>query len=47
MEGVQTDFRFCFTCVYGPHTNWERDDFWNEFASVGGFGMKMGHWKRI
>lgn len=36
MEGVQTDFRFCFTCVYGTHTNWERDDFWNELAGVRG-----------
>lgn len=36
MEGVQTDFRFCFTGAYGAHTNRERDDFWNELADVRG-----------
>lgn len=35
-EGIQVDFRFCFSGVYGPHTNGERVDPWNELAAVRG-----------
>lgn len=26
LENTQENFRFCFTGVYGPHTNWEREE---------------------
>ncbi|XP_070013728.1 uncharacterized protein [Nicotiana sylvestris] len=36
LEGVQIYLRLCFTGVYGPHSNWERIEFWEELAVVRG-----------
>lgn len=35
-EGLQGDIRWCFTGVYGPSSNWERTDFWDELADIRG-----------
>jgi len=36
LESVQENFRWCFTRVYGPHTNIEREDLWYELAAIRG-----------
>lgn len=36
LESTQEDFRWCFTGVYGPHTNPEREDLWHELAAIRG-----------
>ncbi|XP_070003185.1 uncharacterized protein [Nicotiana sylvestris] len=35
-SGTQEEFRWCFTGVYGPHSNPEREVMWNEIAGVRG-----------
>ncbi|WMV31904.1 hypothetical protein MTR67_025289 [Solanum verrucosum] len=35
-EGLQVDFRFCFSEVYGPHSTPERFDLWDELAAIRG-----------
>ncbi|KAH0740076.1 hypothetical protein KY290_033119 [Solanum tuberosum] len=42
MKGLQGDLRWCFTGVYGPHSNWERTDFWDELADIR--GLWTDHW---
>ncbi|KAG5589144.1 hypothetical protein H5410_039658 [Solanum commersonii] len=36
LESVQENFRWCFTGVYGPHTNIEREDLWYELVAIRG-----------
>lgn len=36
LESVQEDFRWCFTGVYGLHTNSEREKLWDELAVIRG-----------
>jgi len=36
LESIQEQFRWCYTGVYGPHTNNEREDLWYELASIRG-----------
>lgn len=36
LESTQENFRWAFTGVYGPHSNPEREDFWQELAAVRG-----------
>lgn len=36
LESRQENFRWAFTGVYGPHSNPEREDFWQELAAVRG-----------
>lgn len=30
------EFRWCFTGIYGPHTNPEREEMWDELAGIRG-----------
>ncbi|XP_070020674.1 uncharacterized protein [Nicotiana sylvestris] len=36
LDSLQEDFRWAFTCVYGPHTNAERKELWHELGAVRG-----------
>ncbi|XP_075084718.1 uncharacterized protein LOC142167974 [Nicotiana tabacum] len=36
LESLHKDFRWCFTGVYGPHTNPEREQHWDEIAGIRG-----------
>lgn len=36
LESTQDEFRWCFTGVYGPHTNPEREELWYELAVIRG-----------
>lgn len=36
LESSLEEFRWCFTGVYGPHSNPEREDLWLEFAAIRG-----------
>lgn len=42
LKSTQGDFRWCFTEVYRPHTNPEREYLWREFAAIRGYGMNNG-----
>lgn len=35
-DSALEDFRWCFTGVYGPHNNSDREIFWQELAAIGG-----------
>lgn len=46
LESIQEEFRWCFTGIYGPHTDPEREEMWHEIAGVrafGGYGMDIGY----
>ncbi|XP_075085270.1 uncharacterized protein LOC142168647 [Nicotiana tabacum] len=36
LESLHEDFRWCFTGMYGPHSNIERMEFWQELGAVRG-----------
>lgn len=36
LDSRSENFRWGFTGVYGPHTNLEREDLWNELGAVRG-----------
>ncbi|XP_059310209.1 uncharacterized protein LOC132061397 [Lycium ferocissimum] len=36
LESTQEEFRWCFTGVYGPHSNIERELLWHELAAIRG-----------
>ncbi|KAG5568666.1 hypothetical protein H5410_064323 [Solanum commersonii] len=36
LKSTQRDFTRCFTRIYKPHTNPEREDLWHEFAAIRG-----------
>jgi len=42
LESTQEEFRWCFTGIYGPHTNLEREVMWHEIT--GARGLWEGHW---
>jgi len=42
LESIQEEFRWCFSGIYGPHTDSEREEMWHEIAGVR--GLWDGHW---
>ncbi|KAG5579942.1 hypothetical protein H5410_050569 [Solanum commersonii] len=36
LENPFKSFRWCCTCIYGTHTNLEKDEIWNELLGVRG-----------
>lgn len=36
LESLQEDFRWCFTGLYGPHTNSEGEELWQELGAIRG-----------
>lgn len=40
LESTQEEFRWCFTRIYGPHTNQEREDMWN-WLQLGVCGVRI------
>lgn len=39
---LQEEFKWLFTGVYGPHTNPERTELWEELAAARGYGLISG-----
>lgn len=42
LESTTEVFRWCFTGIYGPHNNPEREVMWSEIAGI--TGLWEDHW---